>query len=139
MRETIKAVLAANREFYRAFATRDIGAMEDLWANRSPVACIHPGWDVMTDRDEVLGSWQQILSHQDDVEIECRNETPYVMDDVALVLCNELLNGHVLAVTNMFRREDRQWKMIHHQASPMSVSLDEAEEEEISPSTQRLH
>lgn len=139
MRETIKAVLAANREFYRAFAARDIGAMEDLWAIRSPVACIHPGWDIMTDRDEVLNSWQQILSHQDEVDIDCRNETPHVMDDVAIVLCNELLNGHVLAVTNMFRREDREWKMIHHQASPMAVSLEEAEEAEISPSTKRLH
>ena len=139
MREIIKAVLAANREFYRAFAARDIGALEDLWASRSPVACIHPGWDIMTDRDQVLNSWSQILSHQDDVDIECRNETPYVLDDVAIVLCNELLNSHVLAVTNMFRREDGEWKMIHHQASPMAVSLEEAEEEEISPSTQRLH
>lgn len=139
MREVIRAVLAANQEFYRAFRARDIGALEDLWAARSPVSCIHPGWDIMTDRDEVLGSWERILANQDDTEIECRNETPYVMDDVAIVLCHEHLGGHVLAVTNMFRREDREWKMIHHQASPMAVSIEEAEERELSTSTRRLH
>ena len=31
------AVLAANLEFYRAFATRDIAAMDAIWARRAPV------------------------------------------------------------------------------------------------------
>jgi len=139
MRDIIRAVLAANEEFYRAFRERDVGALEDLWASRSPVACIHPGWDIMTDREEVLNSWRQILSHQDDVEIECRNATPYILDDVALVLAHELLSGHTLAVTNMFRLEDGEWRMIHHQASPMAVSIEEAEEQEPPASTRRLH
>jgi hypothetical protein len=34
------AVLAANLEFYRAFAARDLVAMEELWARRSPVGCV---------------------------------------------------------------------------------------------------
>ena len=35
------AVLAANLEFYRAFTTRDLAAMDALWARAAPVACIH--------------------------------------------------------------------------------------------------
>lgn len=139
MRDIIRAVLAANSEFYRAFRERDIGALEDLWASRSPVSCIHPGWDIMTDRDEVLGSWERILAHQNDVEIECRNEMPHILDDVAVVLCHEILGGHTLAVTNMFRKERGEWRMIHHQASPMAVSIEEAEEQEPPASTRRLH
>ena len=139
MRDIIRAVLAANSEFYRAFCERDIGALEDLLAVRSPVACIHPGWDILTDREEVLNSWRQILTHQQDVAIECRDATPYVFDDVAIVLCHEHLGGHVLAVTNMFRHEDGEWRMIHHQASPMAVSMEEAEEQEIAPLSRRLH
>src|SRR5215469_13040920 len=33
------AVLAANLEFYRAFAARDLAAMDALWALQAPVAC----------------------------------------------------------------------------------------------------
>ncbi len=139
MRDIIRAVLTANSEFYRAFRQRDMGAMEDLWSARSPVACIHPGWDMLTDRDEVLNGWRQILSRQQDVAIECRNATPYLHDDIAIVLCHEHLGGHVLAATNMFRREEGEWRMIHHQASPMARTMEEAEEQEIAPSTRRLH
>ena len=139
MREIIRAVLTANGEFYRAFRERDIGALEDLLAVRSPVACIHPGWDILTDRDEVLNSWRRILSRQQDVAIECRNATPYVFDDVAIVLCHEHLGDHTLAATNMFRHEDGEWRMIHHQASPMAVSMDEPEDQDIPEPTRRLH
>ena len=35
-------VLAANAVFYQAFATRDVTAMEAIWAVEAPVACTHP-------------------------------------------------------------------------------------------------
>ena len=46
-----EAVLAANEEFYRAFAARDLAAMDALWAQETPVACVHPGWDALVGRD----------------------------------------------------------------------------------------
>src|SRR5690349_20302743 len=45
------AVLAANLEFYRAFTTRDIAAMEAIWARHASVGCIHPGWPALAERD----------------------------------------------------------------------------------------
>ena len=39
-----EAVLFANEAFYRAFADRDVEAMDEVWAQGVPVACIHPGW-----------------------------------------------------------------------------------------------
>jgi len=139
MRDIIRAVLAANEEFYRAFRERDMGALEDLWASRSPVACIHPGWDIMTDREEVLNSWRRILSSQDNVRIECRNTIPYLLNDIAIVLAHELLSGHTLTVTNMFRLEEGEWRMIHHHSSPMAVSGEDAEEQDPPTSTRRVH
>jgi hypothetical protein len=50
------AVLAANLEFYRAFTTRDVDAMEALWARQAPVACVHPGWPPLADRKAVMES-----------------------------------------------------------------------------------
>ena len=49
-----EALLFANEAFYLAFADRDMEAMETTWSATTPVACIHPGWGVLTGRDEVL-------------------------------------------------------------------------------------
>ena len=47
-------VLAANEAFYEAFRQRDMAAMEALWAQHAPVTCIHPGWEALVGRADVL-------------------------------------------------------------------------------------
>ena len=37
-------VLFANDAFYNAFISRDIVALETVWATNAQVVCIHPGW-----------------------------------------------------------------------------------------------
>jgi ketosteroid isomerase-like protein len=116
-----KAVVAANREFYRAFGARDIAAIDRLWSRAQPVACIHPGWDALTDRAAVMRSWRQIVESPSAPNIVCRNEKPFVLGDIAFVVCHEVLSEGVLAATNIFAREDGGWKMVHHQASPLAL------------------
>jgi ketosteroid isomerase-like protein len=109
-------VLAANLEFYRAFTTRDVDAMDALWARRTPVACIHPGWTALRDRDAIIKSWAGILSNPDAPRIACFDEQAFLYGDVALVLCEEELAGGTLAASNFFVREDGVWRIAHHQA-----------------------
>lgn len=110
------AVLAANLEFYRAFAARDLKAMNALWARRAPVACLHPGWTALFERDAILRSWEGILSHPQAPRIACYDERVLLYGEVALVLCEEELDGGTLAASNLFVREDGQWRLAHHQA-----------------------
>jgi ketosteroid isomerase-like protein len=110
------AVLAANLEFYRAFAARDLAAMDALWARRAPVACLHPGWTALKDRDAIIESWAGILSHPDAPRIACFDGQAFVYGEVALVLCEEELEGGTLAASNFFVREDGVWRIAHHQA-----------------------
>jgi ketosteroid isomerase-like protein len=110
------AVLAANLEFYRAFAARDLTAMDALWARRAPVACVHPGWTALRDRDSIIESWAGILSNPDAPRIACYDEQAFLYGDVALVLCEEELEGGTLAASNFFIREDGVWRIAHHQA-----------------------
>lgn len=110
------AVLAANLEFYRAFTARDVAAMDALWARRAPVACLHPGWTALTDRNAIIESWEGILSHSDAPRIACFDEQAFLYGDVALVLCEEELDGGTLAASNLFVREDDAWRIAHHQA-----------------------
>jgi ketosteroid isomerase-like protein len=110
------AVLAANLEFYRAFAARDLAAMDGLWAQRAPVACLHPGWTALKERNAIMESWQGILSNSDAPRIACFDEQVFLYGNAALVLCEEELDGGTLAASNLFIREDDEWRIVHHHA-----------------------
>jgi ketosteroid isomerase-like protein len=110
------AVLFANDAFYLAFANQDIEAMRSIWARRATVTCIHPGWDVLSDRDEVLDSWEDILASPNATNITCKSPMARVLGEFAYVICHEVLDQGYLVATNVFVQEDGQWKMVHHQA-----------------------
>ena len=114
------AVLAANLEFYRAFAERDLAAMDALWARHAPVACLHPGWTALFDRASIMRSWEGILSDPAAPRIACFDERVLFYGEVALVLCEEELEGGTLAASNLFVREDEGWRLAHHQAGQIA-------------------
>jgi ketosteroid isomerase-like protein len=113
-------VLAANLEFYRAFAARDAAAMDALWARRLPVACTHPGWEPLRDRRGIVESWRRILDNPGAPGVMCHDEQVFLYGDVAIVVCEEELRGGTLAATNVFAKEDGAWRIVHHHAGPMA-------------------
>lgn len=121
------AILFANEAFYRAFADRDAKAMDDVWSKESPVTCLHPGWGVLTGRTEVLESWQRILANENAPAVACRRPKATLHGEVGLVICYEEIEGQFLVATNLFRREGRQWRLVHHQAGPTAVRITEEE------------
>ncbi len=114
------AVLAANHQFYKAFFSSDLAAMNALWAQHHPVACIHPGWLPLGDRDAVMASWRGIFAGGGPLSMHCRDATALVFGEHALVVCLEVIEGNVLAATNAFVREDGTWRMVHHQSGPVT-------------------
>jgi ketosteroid isomerase-like protein len=121
-----RAVLAANEAFYRAFAARDVEAMEALWARRVPAACIHPGWQVLNGREAVMASWRGILGGVP-LAIRCADAVARVAGTAAFVVCTERLDAGELVATNVFVQEDGDWKIAHHHAGPVA-SGDEDDE-----------
>ncbi len=113
-------VLEANEAFYRAFTERDVAAMGRLWAERHPVTCVHPGWDVLSGREPVLASWRRILESGNAPTISWSLAEAHLLGEVALVTCIEILPGGRLATTNLFAREGGAWRMVHHQATPIA-------------------
>ena len=119
------AVLDVNSAFYRAFARRDLGAMEALWATGAPVACVHPGWDALRGREAVMASWESLLAG-DAPAISCSSASAHVAGDVAWVLCRERIPGApVVAATNVFVREHGEWRICHHHAGLVAQGEDE--------------
>jgi ketosteroid isomerase-like protein len=109
------AVLFANDAFYIAFRGRDLEAMDDLWAREAPVACIHPGWHALSGREDVMDSWQGILTNPNSPQINCHKARAYLAGDSGFVICYETMGDTVLVATNIFVREAGTWKLAHHQ------------------------
>ncbi|HLI11890.1 MAG TPA: nuclear transport factor 2 family protein [Alphaproteobacteria bacterium] len=131
-------VLAANEAFYRAFAVRDLAAMERVWASEVAVACVHPGWTPLLGRDAVMESWAGILGNPKAPAIRCLQAQATVYGDIALVLCYELVERGFLVATNLFVRENGAWKLFHHQAGPAAAEAPETTGE-LAPASKRLH
>lgn len=123
-----EAVLFANEAFYRAFAGRDMAAMEALWARRHAVSCLHPGWPPLQGREDVLRSWRGILQADAEIDIVCQDSSVTCQGDIAMVLCYERLGGSYLIATNVFVREDRYWRMLHHHSGPTAGRPAETED-----------
>lgn len=137
------AVLAANRAFYAAFRRRDIKAMAALWSVQGPIACIHPGWPPLTDRDHVMQAWREILRNPDSPDIQIRGDEALLLGPtVAMVVLVEVIGGQGLAATNILVLEDGEWRLCHHQASPMAAPFERVEagpESDDEPPRGRLH
>lgn len=121
-----QAVLFANSAFYAAFASRDLAAMERIWAKDKPVSCTHPSWQPLRGRPEVMASWCAILTNPGAPRIRCRAEHATLYGDLAVVICLEQLDGEggqkeYLTATNVFVRAGHIWMMVHHQAGPVNL------------------
>ncbi len=135
----MRGLLAANRDFYRIVEERDIAAMAMLWARAVPVACIHPGWPPLVGRDRVVQSWTEILRSAQAPTIRCHDEHPIVYGSFGQVVCLEIINGALLAATNLFIKEDGLWRMVNHQASPVAAAIAEQLEEALAAPRGRLN
>ena len=121
------AILAANAAYYRAFSTGDVAAMDQIWADDG-VSCVHPGWTPLIGRAAVVDSYRNILTSPNRVRIAHREDTAILTGDEGRVVCIEIVEGTaLLAATNFFRHIGGAWRMVHHQASPIAVAVEESE------------
>jgi hypothetical protein len=119
---TVEALLRANREFYRAFASADFVAMDRVWADHREVLCVHPGWELLRGRERVMASWRGILRRT--MPVRSRDEVAELLgDEVGIVACIEVLPEAELAATNVFVLEQGRWRMLHHHAGLVARSL----------------
>jgi ketosteroid isomerase-like protein len=131
------AVIAANDAFYRAVESLDLTRMEVVWLHAASISCVHPGWRLLTGWGPVMESWQRIFANTLAMDFTITDARAEVVGDVAWVVCVENLeSAHrdqtataQLQATNIFRRHDGQWWLVHHHASPISPQLAEAEPE----------
>lgn len=118
-------VRKASDKFYEALtkmANGDASSLGEIWSNSSDVTTMHPiggrqiGWDAVRD------SFQGVADNAADGAIEITDQIVRAVGDLAYELGVERgrfkLAGHPVEidqrVTNVYRGEGGEWKMIHH-------------------------
>jgi SnoaL-like domain len=130
--EIVGEVNKSNAEFYHAFESLSIEAMDKLWKHDENIVCIHPGWDLFTGWLAIRESWITIFSNTEMIRFSITNTKVRTFDNkIAVVVCLENIqttsaNGQAIKIgiiaTNIFERDEQlnQWLLIHHHGSPVT-------------------
>ena len=128
-------VRKASERFYAAVnrvLNGDAGPMADIWLHSAAVTTMHPiggrdiGWD------HVRGSWEQVARFASEGQSKLSDQVIQVAGDVAYELGVEQAQvkfaGKQVAirqrVTNIYRREAGDWKIVHHHTDVSPAMLD---------------
>ena len=128
-------VRRASKQFYAALnrmANGDAGLMANAWSHGPDVTALHPIDGREIGREAVKASFEQFAQIAADGNIDLKDQLIRVEGDVAYELGVEQgeckLGGHPVAikhrVTNIYRREGRGWRMIHHHSDTSPAMLD---------------
>lgn len=147
--DDVGSVLQVNSAFYKAFSQKDYDAMEKVWLMDAGAICIHPSNQPIFGAKNVLASWKEMFAGGNEAfqknKVEPENIRLSVKGTTAILICDEevytkrFVRGrkrlvsekkgkpgmelvNKLVTTNIFRKVNGKWYMIHHHASWHSES-----------------
>jgi len=130
-RDSETAVRAANEEFYLAFDALDLERMSAVWLQEPWVRCVHPGGDLLQGWEKIRASWAEIFARVSWIRVTPTNVIVNQCAEMTLVVCTENVTAttgdHVgvsaKLATNIFKKVDGKFRMVHHHASDAPVSV----------------
>ena len=133
------AVAKANEDFYRAFESLKVEAMEQVWSKDADIQCGHPGWRILRGWGPVMESWKRIFENTPSMQFTLTDVNIHVSGEVAWVTLYENLNSSIqgqnftaaILTTNMFQKSADGWRMILHLGSSVTQGADQEESNKV--------
>jgi ketosteroid isomerase-like protein len=115
-------VRAVSGRFYSALNGLDISQLADVWSQSNTVTTMHPMGGEQVGWPEVRKSFEDAAGAMSDIHVELADQQIRTGEDLAYEIGIERGRGKVgdeqieieHRVTNVYRREGGQWKMVHH-------------------------
>jgi len=122
-------ILEVNNRFYKALGTRDLELMGTVFVHDERAGCMHPGWVMLEGWEAIRQSWENVFDPEDQLDIKLHNITVDIQGDAAWVTCIQELAYikrdpammNVSVSTNIFEKNESEWLMVIHQASPIPI------------------
>ena len=126
-------IRAVSDRFYEALSRLDISQLQDVWSQSSTVTTMHPMGGEEVGWPEVRKSFEEAAGAMSDINVELADQRIQTGGDLAYETGIERGRGKIAGeqvefehrVTNVYRREGGQWKMVHHHTdiSPAIVEV----------------
>lgn len=115
-------VRAISYRFYSGLSRMDVAALPEIWSHSDDVTTMHPMGGEQVGWEEVRASFEQAAGPMTDSHVDLIDQRIYAGTDLAYETGIERgsakLAGEPIEfehrVTNVYRLEDGQWKMVHH-------------------------
>jgi len=115
-------VRAVSDRFYSALSRLDVSQLESVWSQSNSVSTMHPMGGEQVGWPEVRKSFEEAAGAMTDIHVELVDQRIQTGEDIAYETGIERGRGKVAGeqiefehrVTNVYRREGGQWKMVHH-------------------------
>jgi len=115
-------VRAVSDRFYSGLSRMDVTAMPEIWSHGDDVTAMHPMGGEQVGWEAVRASFEQAAGPMTDSHVELVDQRIYAGTDLACETGVERGSAKLAGepvefehrVTNVYRLEDGQWKMIHH-------------------------
>ncbi|PEN13328.1 DUF4440 domain-containing protein [Longibacter salinarum] len=113
-------------------ANGERGALADSWSHGSSVTTMHPIGGRQVGWDAVRKSFDQVAEISSDGKIRLKDQHIEVIGDLAYEIGVEhgelKMGGHAVdlehRVTNIYRRESGEWKLVHHHTDTSPAMID---------------
>lgn len=129
----------ASEQFYAALnrlVNGDTGPMMEVWSHSSDVTTLRPLGSRPTGWEQVRDRWEQVAqafsdgqaSIEDLVVVPLSDDVAYTVDTEhgQAKLADETV-GIDWRVTNIYRREEGEWKMVHHHTDVSGALVEDLE------------
>jgi len=125
-------VRAVSDRFYSALSRLDVSQLESVWSQSNSVSTMHPMGGEQVGWPEVRKSFEEAAGAMTDIHVELVDQRIQTGEDIAYETGIERGRGKVAGeqiefehrVTNVYRREGGQWKMVHHHTDTSPAMVD---------------
>ena len=143
---TEEDIRKASAKFYAGLNSTlngDSTPMADVWSHNPDVSAMHPIDAIAVGWDEIRASLENFAKISSNGRVELRDQRICVGEDLAYETGFEHVNGLLgkdqiqakLRVSNVYRREGSEWRMVHHHVDFDPRILEIVSKLQISPQT----